>query len=125
MALADITINDGQASPVAQTFSFVGTDKSGRVVRRNLARSPDLPQTLTIGHQSQKQNGVATDAHLWKLDDARMDADGVTVRYAGVTLTVRCDPNIYSDALADDQAAFVRNYFTAANMRLLMKGSVG
>lgn len=125
MALADITIADGQGTPVNQVFAFVGTDKTGRVVRRNLARTPDLPQTLILGHQTQKQNGVATDAHLWKLDDARMDADGVTVRYAGITLTVRCDPNIYSDAVADDLAAYLRNYFTAANMRLLMKGSVG
>lgn len=125
MALADIVLNDGQGSPVAHTFAFIGTDKTGRVVRKDMSRSPDLPLTLTLGHQTQKSGGVAVDAHLVKLDDARMDADNVTVRSAGFTATVRCDPNIYSDALADDLAAWLRNYFTSANMRLLMKGSVG
>lgn len=125
MALADIVINDGQGTPVAHTFRYTVTnDKSGRVVRKDIARTPDLPLLLTMGHETQKQNGVKVDSHLWKLDDARMDADGVTVRYAGVTTTVRCDPNIYSDALADDLAAFLRNYFTSANMRALMRGFV-
>lgn len=123
MALADITLNDGQGTPVAHTFEYVTTE-NGRVVRKDMTRTPDLPLTLTLGHQKAKRNGVAVDSHLVRFDDARMDADGVTVRYGNVRIMVDQDPQSYSDAVADDYAAFIRNFATSANFRSLMKGSV-
>lgn len=125
MALADIVINDGQGTPVAHTFAYVGTITNGKVVRKDMSRTPDLPLTLQIGHQTVKKSGQVAEAHLWRIDDSKMDADGVTVRFASVRVIIECDPNIYSDAEADDLAAFVRNYFSSTNTRLLMKGSVG
>lgn len=124
MALADISIADGQGSPVTHVFSYIGSDKQGRIVRKDLTRTPDLPLLLTIGHQTQRQAGVTVDAHLVKIADSRMDADGVTVRYADVAVTCRVDPDIYTDGLADDFAAYLRNFFSSANMRLIMKGAV-
>lgn len=124
MALADITINDGQGTPVAHSFAYV-TSENGKVVRKDLSRTPDLPLTLTIGHTKSKKGGVTVDSHLLRVDETKMDADGVTARYANVRVMVDCDPNIYTDGLADDLAAYIRNYLTGANMRLLMKGSVG
>lgn len=126
MALADITLNDGQSTPAAHTFEFVTFDKQGRVIRKDVGRTPDLPLLLTLGHQVQRgANGKPVEAHVVKFDDARLDADGVTVRTAGVTITFRVDPNIYSDELADDHAALCRNLLTSTFVRALMRGSVG
>lgn len=124
MALADITIANGAETPANQVFSYV-TTQNGKVIRSNLTRTPDLPMTLTIGHTKAKVRGVQVDSHLWRVDNSVMDADGVTTRYANIRVMVDCDPAIYTDGLADDLAAFVRNYFTSANTRLWMKGSVG
>jgi len=125
MALADIVINDGQGSPVAHTFAYVSSDSAGRVIRKDMSRTPDLPLTLTIGHQKSKVAGVSVDSHLVKVDDSIMDSDGITVRRASIRVIIDCDPNIYTDGEADNLAAYMRNYFSSANCRLLMKGSVG
>lgn len=124
MALADITLNDGAETPVAHTFAYIGSE-NGRVVRRDMARTPDLPLQMTIGHTKTTRNGVKVDSHLVKFDYAAMDADGVTVRWASIRTIVDCDPDIYSDALADDLAALTRNYLSSTNARLLCRGSVG
>lgn len=124
MALADIALADGQSSPVTHTFAYTTTD-NGKVVRRDLSRDPSLPLSLSLGHTKTKIKGVQCDSHLFRVDDAVLDADNVTSRYANIRVMIDCDPAIYSDGLADDLAAFVRNYFTGANTRLLMKGSVG
>lgn len=124
MALADITLNDGQGTPVAHTFAYVTTE-NGRVLRKDMARTPDLPLMLTLGHTKAKVKGQTADSHLFRIDNSVLDADGVTVRHANIRVMIDCDPAIYSDGLADDLAAFVRNYFSSANTRLLMRGSVG
>lgn len=124
MALADITLNDGQGTPVAHTFAYVTTE-NGRVLRKDMARTPDLPLTLTLGHTKAKVKGQTADSHLFRIDNSVLDADSVTVRHANIRVMIDCDPAIYSDGLADDLAAFVLNYFSSANTRLLMRGSVG
>lgn len=126
MALADIVLNDGQGTPVAHTFVYITTDPSGRVIRKDMARTPDLPLMLTIGHNKVKRGTVSYDGHLVRVDDSLLDADNITVRGASVRVIVECDPAIYSDTnVADNLAAYVRNYFSSANMRLIMRGSVG
>lgn len=126
MALADIVLNDGQGTPVAHTFAYITTDQNGRVIRKDMARTPDLPLLLTLAHNKVKRGAVLYDGHLFRIDDSLLDADNITVRGASVRVITECDPNIYSDTLvADNLAAFIRNYFSSANMRLLMRGSVG
>lgn len=123
MGLADVVINDGQGTPVAHTFVYVTTE-NGRVIRKDMARTPDLPLIMEIGHNKVKRSGVVFDGHLWRINDSRMDADGVTVRNASIRVIVECDPQIYSDALSDDLMAWTRNMLTQANGRLLLRGSV-
>lgn len=125
MALADIVLADSQPTPVNHTFSYVGTDQSGRVVRRNLARTPDLPETLTIGHKVQKVNGINVDSHVWRIDDSVLDADGVTVRKLNLRVMLDCDPAIYSDAKMEDLAAMMTAAFTETFMKSWSRGSVG
>lgn len=125
MALADIVLTDSQATPVDHTFTFIATDAAGRVVRRDLSRTPDLPLTLTIGHKSQKVGGVAVDSHLWRLDDTILDADGVTVRKCNIRVMADIDPQVYSDARMEDYAAMMADAFTEAFMKAWARGSVG
>lgn len=124
MALADIVLTDSQATPEDHTFTFIAMDAAGRVVRRDLSRTPDLPLTLTIGHKSQKIGGVLVDSHLWRLDDAILDADGVTVRRCNVRVMSDIDPQVYSDARMEDYAAMMVDAFTEAFMKAWARGSV-
>lgn len=124
MALADLTINDGQGTPIAHVFTYIGTDQQGRILRKDFARSTDLPLTMVVGHKKSTAKGISVDSHLVRFDDARMDADGVTVRFGNCRIMIDCDPDIASDAIAADYAAFIRNFATEANIKLLMKGSV-
>lgn len=122
MALADVTLNDGQGTPVAHTFALV-TITNGKTVRQDMARTPELPLSLTIGHTKTKVKGTQCDSHLIRFDESVLDGDGVTVRYANIRVMIDCDPGIYSDGLADNLAAYVRNCLSSANTRLIMRGS--
>jgi len=124
MALADITLNDGQASPVAHTFTYITTE-NGRVVRKEMAQSAETPWLHTIAHKKSKINGVNVDSHLERFDFTFLDADGVTPRYINIRVCADVDPLIYTDARAKDAAAFVRNRFAEAVGIAFMKGSVG
>lgn len=124
MALADITLNDGQGTPVSHTFAYIATS-NGRVVRSDMSAGAETPLLLTLAHSQVVRKGVQISSHLWRIDTTVLDADGITP-YTG-NIRVACDipDKIRSDALADDFAAYVRNYFSSANMRLLFKNSVG
>lgn len=124
MALADITLNDGQGTPVAHTFTYVAS-KDGRVVRSDLSRSPELPLTLTHGHMTAKKGGITVDSHLLRFDNAILDADGITARQVNIRLMADVPVSVYSDGLADDLAAFIRNWATSANVRAWLRKSVG
>ena len=124
MALADIVLNDGQGTPVAHTFTFVA-QASGRVIRSDLSRAPDVPLTLTHGHQTAKKGGANVDSHLLRFDITVLDADGVTPYQANIRLMSDVPVSIYSDSLADDFAAYVRNWATSANVRAWLRKSVG
>lgn len=124
MALADIILNDGQGTPVAHTFQFV-TQQNGRVVRSDLSRSPELPLTLTHGHLTAKKGGITVDSHLLRVDDTVLDADGITARQTNIRLMADVPTSVYSDGLADDLAAFIRNWATSANVRAWLRKSVG
>lgn len=124
MALADITLNDGQGTPVAHTFAYVRGDGS-RVIRSDFAANPETPLTLTLGHQDQKRGGVNGKSHLLRIDKGVLDADGVTVHLPNIRLMSDVPNPVLSDALADDFAAYIRNWATSANVRAWLRGSVG
>lgn len=124
MALADITLNDSQATPVSHVFSYVGTE-NGQIIRKNLAKSPETPETLILGHKKVKVNGVEVDSHLWRLNQTKLDADGVTVRRRSIRVIIEEDPMIYSDADAEDLATMLVNGMSETFVKSFMKGSVG
>lgn len=124
MALADITLVDSQASPVSHVFAYVATE-NGQVLRKNLSSTPDLPETLIIGHRKVKVKGVEVDSHLWKLTLSYLDADGVTTRQMSVRAIWDIDPKIYTDARAEDLAAMTISGLTEAFVKSVCKGSVG
>lgn len=123
MALGDITINDGQGTPVAHTFVYVATN-GGKVVRRDMSAATETPLQMIVGHADSKKGSVEFQSHLVRFDIAILDADGVTVYPSNVRVMVDVPKKVASDALADDCAAYIRNFLSSANMRLLFKGSV-
>lgn len=124
MALSDITLADGQASPVSHVFTFVST-ANGRVIRSDLAASPETPLTLTHAHSERKAGTLKVASHLLRIDKVALDADNVTQIPANIRVMADVPSTIYSDALADDFAAFIRNWATSANVRAWLRGSVG
>lgn len=124
MALADITLNDGQGTPVAHVFAFVST-QGNRVIRAELAAVPEEPLTMTQAHSEKKVGGVSVKSHLFRIDRTKLDSDGTTPYVANIRMMADVPAPIYSDAIADDFAAFVRNWATSANVRAWLRGSVG
>lgn len=124
MALNDITLNDGQGTPVAHTFTYIAT-QGNRVIRADLAAAPETPLQMTIAHSETKINGAPGKSHLQRFDKTVLDADGVTPHKANMRLCADVPNAVLSDALADDLAAFIRNWATSANVRAWLKGSVG
>lgn len=125
MALADITLADGQSTPVNHTFTFVRS-KDGRTVRSDMAvADPEELLELTHAHADVTRAGKKVRTHLLRFDTTLLDTDGVTPYSANIRLAADVPNAILSDALADDFAAYVRNWATSANMRAWLKGSVG
>lgn len=124
MALADIIINDGQGTPVAHTFTYVQT-QGNRIIRSDMSQTPETPLTLTHAHSETSISGAKAKSHLLRFDKTILDADGVTPYKANVRLCVDIPNAVYTDALADDFAAFVRNWATSVNVRAFLRGSVG
>lgn len=124
MALDNITIADGQGTPENHVFTFI-SNVNGRVVRSDFSRSPEAPLTLTQAHTSKSVNKVKVTSHLLRIDDSVLDADGVTAHTANIRLMADVPSPIHSDALAEDLAAFIRNWATAPNVKAWLKGSVG
>lgn len=124
MALADITLNDGQGTPVAHTFTFISATNN-RIVRSDLAAAPEAPLTLTIAHSENVRNGSKIRSHLTRFDKTILDGDGVTSYTANIRLMSDVPNPILTDALADDLASYIRNWATNTNVRAWLKGSVG
>lgn len=124
MALADIVINDGQGTPVAHTFTYVSS-VNGKVVRSDFSAPVEEPLRFTHGHQSKTVSGKAVDSHLIRFDKTKLDSDGITPLMANIRLMCDVPRAVLSDALADDFAAYIRNWATSANVRAWLKGSVG
>lgn len=124
MALDDITLNDGQAVPVAHDFSYIQTVGS-RVVRADMAAPPEEPLLLTLAHTTGQVKGEKVASHLMRIDATILDTDGITPHSANIRLMSDVPPAVLSDALADDLAAYIRNWATSANVRLWLRGSVG
>lgn len=125
MALADITLADGQGTPVNHTFAYVSSPSAGRVVRSELARDPDTPLTMSTAHNKVKRGGLEVGSHLQRFDWVEFHADGVTPLPFNARLASDMPVGAYTDARADDIAAFIRNWATSANVRAWLKGSVG
>lgn len=124
MALADITLNDGQGTPVAHTFQYVQTS-GNRIIRSELAAAPETPVLMTHAHSDTKVGGAAAKSHLLRIDKTILDSDGITPHKSNIRLCADVPNAVLSDALADDLAAFIRNWATSANVRAWMRGSVG
>lgn len=124
MALADITLNDGQSTPVAHTFTYVST-QNNRVIRSDFAASPETPLTLSMAHSEAKKSGVTVKSHLLRVDKTVLDTDGITPHLTNIRLMADVPNPVLSDELADDLAAYIRNWATGANIRAWLKGSVG
>lgn len=124
MALADITLVDSQASPENHVFSYVTTE-NGQAIRKNLSASLDEPETYAIGSRDAKAKGVPVRSSLRKLEIGRLDADGVTTRYASIREIIDVDPKIHSDALIEDLVTMFRTDGTEARAVLYVKGSMG
>lgn len=124
MALADITLNDGQGTPAAHVFSYIA-QKDGRVIRSEMAAPAEEPLTLTQAHTERKSGALKIHSHLLRIDKTKLDTDGITPHMANIRLMSDVPAPIYSDALADDFAAFIRNWATSANVRAWLRGSVG
>lgn len=124
MALADIIINDGQGTPVAHTFTYVQTS-GNRIIRSDMSATPEAPLQLTMAHSDTTVSGAKAKSHLFRIDKTVLDGDGVTPYKANARFCVDVPNAIHSDALADDFAAFLRNWATSANVRAFLRGSVG
>lgn len=124
MALADITLNDGQASPVAHTFTYIAS-RDGRTIRADMAAPTEEPLTMTFAHNERKVGGKTQRGHLVRFDKTKLDSDGITPLVANIRLNADIPNPILSDALADDLAAYIRNWATSVNVRAWLKGSVG
>lgn len=124
MALADITIADGQSTPVNHVFSYTGTVSGNRVVRQELTAPVEEPITLSIAHQKVKRSGVAVTQHLLRIDRTLLDTDNVTAFSNNIRLAADIADKVLSDELADDLAAFIRNWATSVNVRAWLRGSV-
>lgn len=124
MALADITLADGQGSPVNHTFAFVAQN-GPRVIRSELAAPMEEPILLTMSHGQRVAGGKTIKNHLFRIDVTVLDADGVTPYTANIRLAADVPSPIFSDALAADLAAYIRNWATANNVSAWLKGSVG
>lgn len=124
MALNDIILADGQGTPVDHTFTFVSS-VNNRILRSDLSATPETPLTMTHAHTENTRNGVRVRSHLFRIDATALDADGVTPHNANIRIMADVPNPILSDALADDLAAYIRNWATSANVRAWLRNSVG
>lgn len=124
MALADITLADGQGTPANHVFTYIST-QSNRVIRSELAAPPEQPLLLTFAHSETKISGANGKSHLMRIDKTVLDTDGITQYKANIRLAADIPNSILTDGLADDLAAYIRNWATSANVRNWLRGSVG
>lgn len=124
MALSDITLADGQASPVNHVFTFVNSS-NGRVLRSEISAPAEEPLIMTHAHSERKSGSVKITSHLLRIDKTILDSDGITAHTANIRVMCDIPTPISSDALAADLAAFIRNWATADNVKQWVKGSVG
>jgi hypothetical protein len=124
MALADITLADGQSTPVNHTFTYISS-VDNKVVRSWLTASPEEPLILTFGHMVRKFGTYAGKGHLARFDLTKLDADNVTQHTANIRVMADIPDRILSDALAKDMAAYTRNLLTEAFFLAFVRGSNG
>lgn len=124
MALADITLNDGQGTPASHVFTYVST-QGNRVIRSDMSAPAEEPLMLTLAHQQTKIAGAVAKSHLVRFDKTVIDEDTGVAYKANVRIVMDIPNAILSDALIDDFSAYARNYFTEAVARLIARDSVG
>lgn len=77
-ANAAITLADN--TPTNHVYSIIGSSQANKMLRRNLTKSMETPEVLTISHQTTGKGASAVDRHLARLDVTKLDAgDGVTL----------------------------------------------
>lgn len=125
MALTDITLNDGQATPVAHVFTYMATLANNRILRGEMAAPAEEPLTFSTAHTKRVAKGVTIDSHMLRIDETSLDSDGITPHVSNIRLMADVPRPVLSDALADDFAAYIRNWATSANVRAWLRGSHG
>lgn len=124
MALDNVTLADGQGTPVNHVFTYVSSN-GGKVIRANLSAEPEVPELLTYAHNESVKGGVKYRSHLWRVDITILDADGITAHTGNIRVMADIPNPVLSDGLVDNMSAFVRNAFTQAFARAWARGSVG
>jgi len=122
MALADITLTD--ATPTDRVFTFVEM-QGNRVIRKDLARAPEIPLVLTFAHQASTIKGAKGFSHLMRLDQTTLDADGVSSYTNNVRVCVDIVNAVLSDTNIDHLRAMIIDCIgTVDEFRAFCKGSV-
>lgn len=117
-AIAALSINDGQASPVAHSFAPVTTDGS---VAKWADRSPTIPSGFrTISYEVAPPSGSRTtnklQMGLMNPTVATVNSVDQVVRYSSAQVTL----NIHPDATLQerkDLLAYLVNFFTNATVK--------
>jgi hypothetical protein len=117
-AIAALSINDGQASPVAHSFAPVTTDGS---VAKWADRSPTIPSGFrTISYEVAPPSGSRTtnklQMGLMNPTVATVNSVDTVVRYSSAQVTL----NIHPDATLQerkDLLAYMANFFANATVK--------
>lgn len=119
MFTANLTINDHAA--VAKTFNLVY--QQGNETRRlDISSTAEEPRTMTIRHSTAGSGNKISDRHNVNFVTTVLDDQNNPVQVGGsVTLTVPRSGAVSDDAVYD-HVAFVKNFFTDANVAMLLRG---
>lgn len=120
---SDLSVNDGQATPVAHTFSVTSTrpDGTDRIDQISTITEPNM---LSIKHStSGSAKTIITDRHLASAALTRKNAAGVAQTVVvNFTIAVPRD-TIITRALINDAVAYARNVLgTTAAMDKFLRG---
>lgn len=119
---ASIVINDGQATPVAQTFSATSVAVDG-TTRINVATTLVEPGLFTIKHSVSGKAPHQIDRHLVQFSTVKKDALGVPYTLTGNLTLAWPRETVITRAMVNDQIAFIRNFLSVtANVDAIVRG---
>jgi hypothetical protein len=122
MALsATLSINDGQATPVAHSFSATSVEALG-TTRIDTGTTIVEPGLMVIKHSSSGKSPNQLDRHLVQFTTVRKDALGIPYTLT-TNLTIAAPrQTVVTRAMINDHIAFVRNFLNVtANVDALLR----